>query len=84
MTSKRKIHYSGAICYDTQGATAHVTGPWAVCCSGDRARKIRKQGRDTTDPGAVTCWTCRTIIDKRVHCAVHPETCCTGGESCAR
>ncbi len=84
MTSKRKTHYSGAICYDTNGTTVHVSGGSAICCSGERARRVKRKGNATTNESAVACKLCLTLLAKRVHCAVHPESCCTGGEDCAR
>ena len=68
-----KIHYSGAICYDTARSTAHISGGYAACCSGDRAIKIRRDGNTTRDVKKVTCWHCRVILEKRVRCKVHPE-----------
>jgi hypothetical protein len=76
VSKKTKIHYSGEVCYDAGGLTVHVTGPWAACCSGDRARRIRRTGRHSSEVGEVTCKLCLAILAKRVHCTVHPEACC--------
>ena len=76
MSGKPRIHYSGACCYDTRGTTVHVGGGYAACCSGDKARRLRRGGRHTEDVKAVTCKHCLAILAKRVHCRVHPEACC--------
>jgi len=67
------IHYSGAICYAAVRSTTHIIGGWAACCSGDRARKIKREGNATRDAKKVTCKTCKKLLKKRVHCRVHPE-----------
>jgi len=72
----QKMHYSGAICYDTARSTAHVLGGYAACCSGDRTIKLRNKGLVTRDKGAVTCKRCQSLMAKAVHCRSHPESCC--------
>lgn len=71
-----KMHYSGAICYDTARSTVHILGGYAVCCSGERTRKLKRDGQTTADRKKVTCKLCKAILAKRVHCKVHPKACC--------
>ena len=52
------IHYAGAV----QTPTVRILGGWAACCSGDRARRIRAEGRHTYDLLAVTCRTCLRVM----------------------
>jgi hypothetical protein len=49
-----KIHYAGEV-WDDRGL---VLAGWAACCSGDRAIKIRDEGRNTRDKKEVTCLRC--------------------------
>jgi hypothetical protein len=53
------IHYAGGVTYNTaRGSVVDMLGGWPVCCSGDRARRIRAQGQQTYERAAVTCRGC--------------------------
>lgn len=54
------IHYAGEV----RTPTTHVAAGWAACCSGDRARKIKAEGRNTYEPERVTCKRCLDMIRK--------------------
>jgi hypothetical protein len=53
------IHYAGELNWtDKRGASSHVYAGWAACCSGDRARDVRREGNHTYEPTEVTCKPC--------------------------
>jgi len=80
MAVTKKMHYSGSICYDTARSTAHISGGYAACCSGDRTIKLRNEGLVTRKTADVTCKRCLSLLKKAVLCRVHPNACC-GGDS---
>jgi hypothetical protein len=57
------IHYAGAVTYSTtRGGGVHLHAGWAACCTGDRAREIRRRGAHTYDRAAVTCGSCKRVL----------------------
>lgn len=62
---KRAIHYAGALSYQkSNGYTVKVTGGWAACCYGEKAKQIKKRGLNTYKLPEVTCKTCLMIMRK--------------------
>ncbi len=54
------IHYSGGLTWTTsRGRHVHLLAGWTVCCSGERAHKIRASGASTRDAAMVTCRGCK-------------------------
>ena len=76
MSKLRKLHWSGAFCYDTARSTCHVLGGFAACVSGPATIKLRDEGLVTREQNRVTCKRCLALMAKRVHCRAHPEACC--------
>jgi len=57
---KSKIHYAGAV----KTPRMRILGGWSACCYGDKAERIRAEGRNTYDIGEVTCAACRRMMAK--------------------
>jgi hypothetical protein len=52
------LHYAGPI----RTTTTYILAGWAACCSGDRAVRIRAEGRNTYIPERVTCKACLRMM----------------------
>jgi hypothetical protein len=60
-----RIHYAGALRYSIgSGKLVIISGGWAACCSGQRARRIRERGQHTYDQARVTCALCLKNITR--------------------
>lgn len=58
-------HYAGAITVPlTRGRVMVVDSGAAACCSGERARQIRDEMRNTYEPRKVTCKRCLRLMAK--------------------
>lgn len=57
-----KMHYSGGLVIrDLQRVRTWAPG-YPLCCYGDRAIAIRRQGNHTNAKSMVTCRTCKRIL----------------------
>lgn len=56
----KKVHYSGPV----RTPKLKILPGWAACCSGDRAERIRAEGRNTLIIAEVTCKACLRVIAK--------------------
>lgn len=59
----RAVHYAGALRWTRGGYTTDVGAGFAACCTGDRARHIRRDGFNTPHPAEVTCKPCLARIE---------------------
>jgi hypothetical protein len=54
-----RVHWAGGA---RTASTTWLAG-WPCCCSGKAAYRIQATGRQTRDPGKVTCVRCMSIAD---------------------
>lgn len=59
-------HFIGGAVYLTRGQQCNMGRGWAVCCSGDRAYSINRNGTGTFDEQSVTCPRCLSIMARRI------------------
>lgn len=59
-----KTHYAGALKYVTSdGWTREVLPGWAACCSGEKARTIRRNGNHSYIRAIVNCKACIRVLE---------------------
>ena len=62
---KPTIHYAGALRWTTaDGFHVSVAAGFAVCCAGDRAQRIRANGRTSYRRADVTCKACLRNLER--------------------
>ena len=59
-----RIHYAGALTYESRGVTVRVAEGWAACARGSAAEKIAEQGNHTWEVEEVSCARCLRILDQ--------------------
>ena len=69
-----KCHWAGGVVIHNErtGQTSHMGSGYPACCTGDRAVKIAREGRQTWTREEVTCKACllqleRADFTKRMH-----------------
>ncbi len=59
------VHFAGPLRWmNRNGAVTTILAGWAACCSGDRAERIRSDGRNTVVPRLVSCKACLKAMAK--------------------
>ena len=56
------MHFSGGVAVDDGARIVHALSGWPVCCSGERAQSIRRDGNHTDNPFRVTCLACAEVM----------------------
>ena len=56
------MHFSGGGAVDDGVRVVHALSGWPVCCCGEHAESIRRDGNHTDNPFRVTCLVCADVM----------------------